>query len=256
VPCNLGWNVDPLTTSVPALKTIMSRRAVLSLLLVAYAAQPLSAQSRFLFGSTGGRENSDIRFTANGTVVVPSVSRGWYDQTGATSLEQSRSFLATSYQTGFVGRDERRGFMVFRVPSEPSPVTSLTISLLNCGPAIPGCEGDNGFQSPNATETFDLFDVSTDVEELFFGRAGVSGFTDLGTGTRLGSFTASSADNGQFVNVSLNADGIAAFNAARSSRIGLGIALRPTTVVPEPSTYALTAACLTALMVLSRRRRP
>ncbi|MCU0626224.1 MAG: PEP-CTERM sorting domain-containing protein [Gemmatimonadaceae bacterium] len=70
----------------------------------------------------------------------------------------------------------------------------------------------------------------------------------------LGSFTAANASNGQFIDFALDAAGAAAFDAARGGRHAVGIALRPTAVIPEPSTYALMATGLVVLTGLAWRR--
>src|SRR5439155_12677519 len=88
----------------------------------------------------------------------------------------------------------------------------------------------SGYSSPDATETFTLFDVSTPLGAL---RASGSGqtdiFNDLGSGASFGSQTVSPTDNGngngKYVSVSLNDGGLAALNAARGGLAAVGGAL-------------------------------
>jgi hypothetical protein len=66
----------------------------------------------------------------------------------------------------------------------------------------------NGYGSPDATETYAIYDVETAVPPLMLGFGGVFTYHDLGSGASYGSVSASAADNGTFIEVELNASGV------------------------------------------------
>jgi len=65
--------------------------------------------------------------------------------------------------------------------------------------------------SPEGTETFAVFDVSTALATLTAGSAGVAGFTDLGTGAQFGSLSVTAASPNTF-DITFNALGLAYLN--------------------------------------------
>jgi len=134
--------------------------------------------------------------------------------------------------------------------------------------------------SADAFETYELHNVSTSAAALLGGSAGSAGFFDLGDGTVYGSYNATTADNGRFIDITLNAAGLADLNAAVGGTFLLGgivstIASGPsqtifgftnannmadsqlllsTAAVPEPGTYLLMFAGLGLLLVTARKR--
>ncbi len=71
-----------------------------------------------------------------------------------------------------------------------------------------------GYISHDSAETWDLFDVGTDIGTLVGGTGGVSAFDDLGSGTAFGSVVITAADEGSQVEVALNTAALASLNAA------------------------------------------
>lgn len=79
---------------------------------------------------------------------------------------------------------------------------------------------DGGFNSCDDGKTFTLHDVTTDISALITGPsdtdAYIDAYTDLGTGISYGYVTVSDDDNGEYVKVTLNQDGINALNNAQA----------------------------------------
>jgi len=149
--------------------------------------------------------------SANAGTQINTTDRGFYPDTGAHNPNND------NYLAGFNGSTVFHDFFVFNLSSVDTPICAASLVLFN--PAVVG------YQSPDETETFGIFDVTTDIGDLIGGTAGVAGFDDLGTGVSFGSTTVSAADNGQFVTVNLNNDGINALNAAAGGQIAIGGAL-------------------------------
>jgi hypothetical protein len=84
----------------------------------------------------------------------------------------------------------------------------------------------DGYVSSDASETYELYDVTTPLASLTDRTGGVAAYTDLGSGTSYGSRAFSAADTGVApVTITLNAAALANLQAAAGARIGLGGAL-------------------------------
>lgn len=202
---------------------------------------------------------------------INSLDLGWYDNLGGHET------FNQNYSVGEViditTQSPTRNFFVFDVPAGVA-VPAARVRLFN--PASP----DAGYDSADPTETFALFDVTTPIAALRGqgSLGGVAAYDDLGTGTIYGSATVSSADNGRFVTIDLNAAALAALDAARGGRFAVGGAITtidgpprrtqnvfgwtPATavpgnttleIVPEPGAAAVLSV-ITAAAVLRRRR--
>lgn len=173
--------------------------------------------------------------------------------------------------TGSESWVEYRSYYIFDTSTLSGPVTAATLRLF---------DPVGGFRSPDPTETLTLFDVTSNLSVLagwFLG--GFAEFEDIGTGTSFGSVSVSEADEGVWVELVLNADGLAAINARIGTtrhRIGFGGALTtlaggpaPESVfaqsgelaqleltVPEPGGCALLATALGALIWRGRPGGP
>lgn len=80
-------------------------------------------------------------------------------------------------------------FFVFNLGDVTATITSAQLSI--------GNSANNGYISPNPTETYNVWDVSTAITTLIANQTGrVDIFNDLGSGTQYASRTVSAADNG------------------------------------------------------------
>jgi hypothetical protein len=214
--------------------------------------------------------------TAATADVINAIDSGWYSESGMHVA------VNDNYVVGEVSGVVRHNFFVFDLTAVVDDIVSASIQLYNPDSALPALRG---YVSPDAAETFELYDVSTPIASLSAssaaGPAGVATFDDLGTGTVFGQRVVSAADNGTTISVALNADGLAALNAARGGLFALGGALtslgsfgdeyvfgfsvaldnpnvrqlefRTRPAVPEPGTLALLG--IAAAFVARRRIR-
>jgi len=152
--------------------------------------------------------------------VINAIDSGWYTEAGVHTAQNQ------NYLTGDLSGSMRRSFFVFDLTAVANEIVSASIQLYNPDNALPALRG---YVSPDPTETLALYDVSTPVASLTAssaaGPAGVAIFDDLGTGTIFGQRVVSATDNGTTISLGLNADGLAALNAARGGLFALGGAL-------------------------------
>jgi hypothetical protein len=116
------------------------------------------------------------------TVSVPASNFGFYNQ---AATYNSNNNHAIGYYTG-QPPGELRNFFVFNLTGFSGKITSAKLRAYNSGNPI-------GYSSPHGSETFTIFDVSTPVPSLTALTGGVAAFTDLGSGTALGSVTVTAA---------------------------------------------------------------
>lgn len=138
---------------------------------------------------------------------------GWFSNAGEHS-QPNDNYAVGGGQDGYV----RNNFFLFDLSGVSGPITSATLRVYN--PNAPVSAGfPYGYTSSDPTENYAVFDVSTPVANLASGYgigslAGQAIFRDLGSGQNFGMTTVSLADNGKFVEVSLNASALTALNAA------------------------------------------
>jgi hypothetical protein len=157
---------------------------------------------------------------AQADTTVQAVGGGWFSNTGE-HVEFNDNYAVGGGQDGLT----RNNYFLFDLSSVGGTITAATLRVFN--PAAPVTPGfPFGYTSADPTETYTLFDVAS----AFFGTplpggnyvagygvgslAGQAIFNDLGTGTSYGAATVSLADNGRFVEISLNSAGLAALNAS------------------------------------------
>jgi Ca2+-binding RTX toxin-like protein len=125
---------------------------------------------------------------------------GWYDPTGFHDPGND------NYIVGDLG-GSLRNFFIFDLSSLSGTVTAVTLAVSN----------PNGNSVP---ATYTVYDVSTSAATVAAGGSGLTAiYTDLGTGTALGSITNPS---GTLVNVPFNGDGVAYVQAGLGSTIAVG----------------------------------
>ena len=148
--------------------------------------------------------------------------RGWYSDTGFHEPSNTNYIVGDCPPCS--GGGEFRNFFVFGLEDVGGLVTAATLAL----------EHPYGVGSPDPSETYTLFEVSTSKLALLGGSGGVAAFNDLADGTVYGSYELSSADDGSLVTISLDASGLAALNAATGGQFALGGAI--TTLDSDPAT--------------------
>ncbi len=140
------------------------------------------------------------------TSTIPASNFGFYSQSGTSNSSSNHAvgYYATSNPA------ELRNFFTFNVTGLAGKITAAKLRAFN--PSSPV-----GYSSPNPTETYTLFDVSTPLQTLVTLAGGTAAFADLGTGTQLGAVTVSAAANGTIVEVNFNAAGIAYLNSVNGT---------------------------------------
>jgi hypothetical protein len=143
--------------------------------------------------------------------VLEAIHSGFYWDTGAHT--------PGNYAAGWFKGDpggELRDYFVFDLSNVAGKITDATLRLSTAPP------GYIVYKSPDPSETYSLFAVTTPVATLAAGTAGASAFTDLGSGTVYGSLVATPS-LGEFADIELEqagrdalleADGEIAFGGA------------------------------------------
>jgi len=206
------------------------------------------------------------------TITLDATSRGWFTSGGlGIGGTAGSNYLAGEYET-----QEYRNYFTFDL----SGVTDLIVSA-----SLRITAGT--YRSPDASETFALFDVSTPFASLTDGTGGVAAFTDLGSGTSYGSRAFTASDPYDIpVTFALNGAALTNLQAAVGALFGMGGAITtisgsadqlvfggtgfnggapvqlaletapapppPPPAVPEPATLTLLG---TGLITLTARRR-
>ena len=217
-------------------------------------------------------------------VTIDATDRGWYGDNGNHN-SGLLSYLSGDCRGAIcvggtnTGIDEFRNFFVFDLSGVTGPITVATLRLHNTD-GTTQFPNNVGFFSDTGSETYLVSEVSTAIASLLAGTGGMAAFGDLGSGTSYGSFTATSAANGTFVEIALNSAAIAALNQA-SGLFAFGGSITTLngfpdeetlfafsdsgllsdtqlelTVVPEPSAVLLLAAGIALLGALRTRRAP
>ena len=110
--------------------------------------------------------------------------------------------------------DDYRDFFVFDLSGVAQQISAAELRIEN---------PYGGYFSPDSSETYTLFDISTPLADLQASGSGQTAiFNDLGTGSSHGSQVVSYADDGQVVSVNLNSAGVAALNASLGGQTALG----------------------------------
>jgi hypothetical protein len=153
----------------------------------------------------------------SGMATFNAVDSGWITMDGAHTASNN------NYVVGLLAGLQARDYFTFNLPASTVPILGAELRLFN--PATPG-----GYVSPDATETYVLFDVSATPAALDANRpagdpTGMAIHADLGSGTVYGTRVVSAADNNTTVAITLNADAVAAINAASGSTISFGGAI-------------------------------
>ena len=160
-------------------------------------------------------------FASAAPITLDASDTGWYNLTG---IQQPRvdNYLVGD-PTSDLASAEFRNFFVFDLSALSGTFSSALLRVWN--PSLAAGGDTDGFGSPDPTETYELHEVSTSVVSLLDRSGGTSVFDDLGDGAVFGSYTASLADNGTFVEILLNGAGLAALNDHVAGFFALGGAI-------------------------------
>lgn len=219
------------------------KRALLPLAVLGFLAVSVPAMavpSRAIFGFSG---TTAVDLVIDGTTVIHSLDTGWYSDTGS-HLDGIPNYFAGLCGDGCSPEGELRDFAVFDLGEFAGGASSAVIRLFN--PV-------GGYISPNPSELYRLFDVSTGVRDLMADQTDATGiFDDLGSGLIFGSRIVTVADDGSYIEIALNPDGLDSLNEAVGSWAVGGAVDLVGQPVPEPTTLLLLGS---GLLVGRRLRR-
>jgi hypothetical protein len=125
-------------------------------------------------------------FASNGSRTSGNYAVGWFSPPGA----------------------ELRDMFVFDVSELPATINSALLHLATAP------NGQPFYPNPSNSETFTLFDVTTDPQTMMIGFPGAAGFDDLGAGAIYGGVTAVKGAVREVIDVPLTAAGVDYLNDA------------------------------------------
>ncbi len=158
------------------------------------------------------------------TLTVNAADRGWWGSTG-NHMSDNKNTL-TGFCSGCAGSPDN-SYFVFTLPTFSGTVTSVTLKLEH-----------EAFTSPQTTETFSVWDVTTPIATLMAtGTSATSIYNDLMTGTQYGTFMAGTTTVGTILTIALNSQAVAAVAAASGGQIAIGIHMDTLTASPSASEY-------------------
>ncbi|CCI12466.1 Similar to tr/Q12JK6/Q12JK6_SHEDO Peptidase S8 and S53 [Microcystis aeruginosa PCC 9806] len=142
------------------------------------------------------------------TITLNAADTGWYDNTG---------FHIPSNTNYIVGDNENpnilyRNWFTFNLPTLTAPIISAQLKV-----------NTFGYSSLDASETYQLQEVTTPVATLTAGGSGLTAiYADLGDGAIYGSRVYTNADNNLIRTIDLNAAAISALTAKSGQAFALG----------------------------------
>jgi hypothetical protein len=166
--------------------------------------------------------------------TLNAVFSGWWDNTGYHD-PTNPNYIAGQYNNPPL--EKWHDFFVFDLSGISHPIVGAQLALSN---------PSDGYYSTRSSDTYSVFNVTTPVSSVEAVGSGTNNpsevaiYTDLGSGTKYGSATVSSASDGQTVSVGLNSSAVSALNGARGSQFALGGALTTATGSNDQAIFADT----------------
>jgi hypothetical protein len=193
-----------------------------------------------------------------GATTITATDSGWYNDAGIHDASNQNYIAGLCSDCGGA---RYRNFFVFDLSSIAGSITSAILRLDTANVVSSGI--------------YDLFDVSTPISTLMAGGSGLTGiYNDLGSGSTFGSIGLLNTQDHQLVDITFNANGLAALNASSglfavggtytsaryhafggSNEFMTRQLIIETANVPEPFTIALLALGLFGIAAVRRRRR-
>jgi hypothetical protein len=152
------------------------------------------------------------------TVAISATNRGWiYSLGGRNGLSSSANYFAGDE----FGEREYRNFFFFDLTGVSQPIASAKL-VLSAG-HFESTNPDGRYDPYDPAENYELHDIVTPLSRIVSpsDEAAVPAFIDFGTGVVYGSRTMSSADDGNLVEIELNASAILAMNSTHGP-FGIG----------------------------------
>lgn len=166
----------------------------------------MNTRQRFCIAAVLAGSMTFVGSTLAGTVIIPSIERGWITDDGRHSATNN------NYVTGAVKlttiTPERRSFFVFDLSALTQEATTATFRVYN--PLI-------GYKSPHTFETLELNPIEKTPLTAFFtdfaGSSGRSAFADLGSSTiapfaSYASMDIQATDLDVFIDIPLNTEAL------------------------------------------------
>jgi len=144
--------------------------------------------------------------------TLNTTDRGWYNN------QTNNHFTDDNYIAGQIGATDYHDFFTFDLTGITGTITSATLHLFEPAGNNP-LTGSGGFLSTQASETFQVFIYTGNITAL---SAGAATYNGLVSGTLAGSVSVSKANDGTFVDVSLNAAALAALTVAEGGQFAFG----------------------------------
>ena len=145
-----------------------------------------------------------IPAAASQAAIIDASDSGWHSDAGNHTTSNE------NYNAGWNNDTAFRNFFVFDLSGFAGTINSATLRAYNPDVCEPDCSYTGGYDSADATETYELREILLPASTVAAPSVlNTAVYNDLGDGAVFGSVTVGAASNGQFIDVVLNAAGIA-----------------------------------------------